>query len=490
MLNVSLGNRVSWIGDGRELEQIAPYFQFRLPGYQFTPAYRNKKWDGYVKYLNNGQVPTGLFLTYRRLIEEEEGVRFRLYDERVRPKYNAAVLQELLEGRTKAFDYQIEAVQTMVRKSKTGGIILSATGSGKTFLAGQYFRVHKGRGLFIVDERLLLQQAREELEAAMGERVGIIGDQQYQLRRVNVGTVQTLDLLIGSERGKAVAESKELVMVFDELHLMLNKRSFDVANWYAPVASFGLTATLELSKPAVQIQAAALCGPVIYRYDYKRGRADKRLAGGIVMGVDIVRDVLPREPDEEYASYYRHCIVNSKRRNRAIVDLVKEGVKRGKYIIVLVERVAHVTRLAKRLEGLPVDIVFGKRKTNERARSKARFEAGALRVIIANKVFKKGINLKRCDVIIDAAGMKNRNDAQQKYGRGVRLFAQKRGLLYFDIGDRSLSGLEDQNTWQQGTQIRRKALADLGVTVKTRRWKRNAAASLFDAAEKALRKET
>ena len=30
-------------------QEISSYFSFRVPGYQFVPAYKNKIWDGYIK---------------------------------------------------------------------------------------------------------------------------------------------------------------------------------------------------------------------------------------------------------------------------------------------------------------------------------------------------------------------------------------------------------------------------------------------------------
>jgi superfamily II DNA or RNA helicase len=60
-------------------------------------------------------------------------------------------------------------------------------------------------------------------------------------------------------------------------------------------------------------------------------------------------------------------------------------------------------------------------------------DAGKANLIIANQVFKKGINIKRVDLIIDCAQRSNKNDVLQKFGRGVRLHSDKKGLLYVDI---------------------------------------------------------
>ena len=33
-------------------KELSEYFSFRVPGFQFTPAYKNKIWDGYIRLFN------------------------------------------------------------------------------------------------------------------------------------------------------------------------------------------------------------------------------------------------------------------------------------------------------------------------------------------------------------------------------------------------------------------------------------------------------
>ena len=33
-------------------QELMEYFSFRPPGYQFTPSYKNKMWDGYIRLYN------------------------------------------------------------------------------------------------------------------------------------------------------------------------------------------------------------------------------------------------------------------------------------------------------------------------------------------------------------------------------------------------------------------------------------------------------
>jgi superfamily II DNA or RNA helicase len=113
-------------------------------------------------------------------------------------------------------------------------------------------------------------------------------------------------------------------------------------------------------------------------------------------------------------------------------------------------------------------------------------------VIIASKVFKKGISINRLDLIIDAAGRKNREDAVQKFGRGVRRHKHKRGLIYLDISDTDYRDKErdEKNPLAKAARRRKKALKAAGINIHTYQWNHKSSAThLLRKAERWLKKE-
>lgn len=62
------------------------------------------------------------------------------------------------------------------------------------------------------------------------------------------------------------------------------------------------------------------------------------------------------------------------------------------------------------------------------------------------------------DVLIDASAMKSKNNAVQKYGRGVRMQSEKKGLIYIDISDKG-------NRFEKAAKSRITALRKIGVPV-------------------------
>lgn len=420
-------------------------------------------WDGYLHLMKYDEVGTGVFLALKEKLEEKAEVQFLIEDLRKPPELN---LQYKLPE--KARDYQQEAFQAMLNASKTGGLILQATGSGKTFGAGLYFSALKGAGVFFVDELTLLDQAQKELEKVIGEPVGNIGNQKFNPKRITVATIQTVHLH-RDDKGFLPWIKSIKAMFIDEIHLALNRRNFQTVAAINPPVIFGLTATLELQKKHVAYRAYDLAGPVVFEYPLAEGVEEGHLSKGIAISVehrnDVPKQVFQGKGYYKRMAFYRKLyreeyvaiIVEAWKRNNLILELVQEAYDRGKYIIVLVERIPHLKQLSANLD-MPHDLVFGEKKVFQRVESKRRFEAGDVRVLLTNKVFKKGVDIKRVDLIIDGAGMKSRNDAIQKYGRGVRLSDEKEGLIYLDIADVG-------NRFEKAAKSRRTALKKIGVKV-------------------------
>jgi len=197
-----------------------------------------------------------------------------------------------------------------------------------------------------------------------------------------------------------------------------------------------------------------------------------------------------------HSELYEERIVNNSERNWVIVRLVKRAVKLGKYVIVLVERVKHLDYLSSRLdkERIPHRVVSGTFRgqyveVKDRLAHQRHFEKGKIRVIVANKVFNKGVDIHRVDVVINATGRKSANDAIQIFGRGVRTHDDKKGLIHIDISD--VDSENKNNPFQKASKRRARALRSVGITVKNFIWEKDGKdKELFRKAEKWLKRET
>jgi len=455
IVHAILRNRFTELEPPYPLGVLSAVFRYRFPNYTFTPNYRMGLWDGYVRLLRSNLVPTGAFLALSKKAEERAEVIFQSDDRRHTPKFKA-----LSTATTKKIrGYQLEAVNAMVAHSNTGGLILCATGSGKTYMAGAYLSRLEGSACFVVDELTLLEQAREELSRVLGEPVGIVGRSLFEPRRITVATIQTLNL---HSKKKEFMDwySKILVLIVDEIHQALNRRNVSVISAIRPWAVFGLTATLEIQKTDVFMRAVSMAGPVIYSYPLGEGVRDKVLSKGVACRVIYNQSGL----GTGYQFEYDHMVVRNARRNGVVERLAREGIRLGHRVIVLVERIKHLDIMSRRLKDIPHQVICGRRDTKDRRAAIRSMDAGELPLIIANRVFGKGIDIQSVSVIIDATATKSKNSVIQRYGRGVRLAESKAGLIYFDISDTTPKG-GTANRFNEFSENRKKALVASGISI-------------------------
>lgn len=477
-IKVDLYNRIASFSNEEDCLDLRNYFCFRVPNYRFMPAYKYGRWDGFINLMSRGKVSSGLFLAKKEKIEQDLKCKFEVTDLREITRFKPVT--EVSDR-----DYQNKCVEAMAT-SISGGIVIGGTGIGKTKIAGMYFKRLKGNGLFVVDELQLLAQTKRALEVELGEPIGEIGNQVFVTERITVATIQTLHIHKADK--KYLQWHKTLkAMIIDEVHIALNRRNSEVVKKIKPPVVFGLTATLELAKDHVAIPAFALCGPVLFEYYLEQGTKEGFLAPGIVCAVLFPQEGL----DEDYHFEYQEMIVDSKARNKCVIALVREAYKRGKKTVLLVHRVAHLKYLSEELSDIPHRKIFGEKEVATRLKSTEKFDEGRVKLILANTVFKKGIDIHSIDCIVECSALKSKNDAVQKFGRGVRLSEEKSGLIFFDLNDRALPGLVRKddifNRFQLSAKARLRAYKDKGIPVVKVSWAYDAS-EVFDVAEKKLGK--
>lgn len=503
-VSVRVDGRIARLSEPYRRSKLLPHWSFRLPQWHFIKekySYWDDderkykyRWDGKIKFFKYGKLPAGLFWATYREIEKEEHVKFKIYSHQSDIRLTSERHWITSDKHDDAdYRYQNECVDRIIANMyKGGGLVLSATGTGKTRMAAMLASRLKCEMLFVVDELTLMEQAREDIAHHLGEKVGKVGEQTFQPERVTVATIQTLNRHKNKSNFYHWFKNIE-VEIIDEIHVQMNRQNFDVVVVCNPKVVIGLTATLALTKKPVRLKAYSLCGPVIYEFPLTKGVEAGVLSKGVCVDVKYDNSIEEIEAWKSKDIYDKRVVENAER-NHIISRIVKRAYKRGKYVFVLVDRLKHLEEISDRLHGIPRDIVAGSFKGEginklERIKSKLRFEKGEVRVIIASKVFKKGISVNRLDVIIDAAARQSPEDAIQKFGRGVRKHIEKSGLIYYNIGDYDIydAEREEKNPLAKASRRRIRALKKAGVECKEFEWN-DSATNLFRKAEKWLEK--
>jgi superfamily II DNA or RNA helicase len=488
-------------------EKLLPYWSYSVPGIKYIPLYhasqaklrqmreelgrepsRKEKaiagiWDGRIRFLKRNALPASLFWATYQQITSDLKIHFKI---KHKPVYLDVGQTRLLADKEHAF--QNACVGKMLDAGPYGGgLILNATGSGKTYIAGLFSSAVRGHHVFIVDELHLLEQAKTELENVLGEKVGYVGNQQFKPKRITVATVQTMHKHRQDLRFQAWTDQIETIII-DEIHVQMGRRNFETVAAIKPKAVYGLTATLQLTQKPVRLKVWSIAGKTLFEYPLAKGMKTGVLSRGVVARVLLPNKVGYELRGVPWHEQYVQRIVQNPMRNHVIKRLVRYAIKKKMYVILLVERVKHLKKLSKLLSSVPHRLAFGERQVSERLQSARKFEKGTIRLIIANKVFKKGVNVKRVDVLVDAAALKNKNDAVQKFGRGIRKHIDKAGLLYFDIADDD--DKNKKNRFMKAARSRKRAYKKAGIKVIDFHWEEDGEiVELFRQAQKALRRE-
>ncbi len=489
VLSVTLANRwATFHCSADEQANVKKHYRYDAPGSQFSTAYAEGGWDGFKNLMARGRVASGLFLEQLAALKSAYSLRVR--DARVMPMFRDAGLRS-------DRPFQVDAVRAMQKASRVGGVVLMATGDGKTYTAAMYFKELVGLAVFVVDELTLLEQTRQELERALKEHIGVVGGGKFDPRRVTVATVQTL------ARARKKADFRKWfervsVVVIDEVHVAVNRSNIDVVTSIKPLAVFGLTATLERAKEDVRMRVAALCGPVIFEHTIQEGTAEGHLTSGVAVFVsykDTLRGPVPGYWTErrvkgegmvkvfvkpwERSAAYRYRVALSRPRNDCVEAIVREGLARGHNVGVLAEHISHLRALSHRLRDVEHRVLCGDASVGGSPRDRIKalrdMDAGRLPLILASRVFGKGVSVNTLSLIVDATAMPGRNGAMQRYGRGVRRAEGKDRLLYVDISDRGRFG--------GASRTREAALLETGAEAVYVNWSGDAA-EVFDAVER------
>jgi hypothetical protein len=114
--------------------------RFRQKGYQFTPLYKSRKWDGYVNFFSakTGKFLTGIlpevYLVSKRIdgqIEIEDNRNQINFDYQSIDKDFLQRFNQDKKNKIELTDYQVDFVNQCLKHKR--GVVCAPTGAGKTF---------------------------------------------------------------------------------------------------------------------------------------------------------------------------------------------------------------------------------------------------------------------------------------------------------------------------------------------------------------------
>ena len=317
-----------------------------------------------------------------------------------------------------------------------------ATGAGKTIVFGALAYGMGIKTLILVSRGdLLTQHYNTMCKIFDPKQVGLIQGNKLQYDRpICIGMIQTLNARLKQKgeranspkyRATKYLESVEYV-VSDECHhsqsktwkrivrLCKNKRyhhGFSGSPWDKGSANLELETVCGAIKYRVSasdlIKQGWLATPHILFHQYE-GNDDPITGGG-------------------FQDMYTNAIVENKKRNKAIVSVVKDEYENtDRKMLVIVNRIKHGHIIAEMLrrEGIDdrdVGYLHGSKGKIVREKGKKKFEQGKIRILIVSNIFNEGIDIPSCDTLIKCDALGGGDNVFDS--EGVRNFIQQIGRV-------------------------------------------------------------
>ncbi len=155
--------------------EISEYFTFYVPGYQFTPAFKSRVWDGKIRLYDTrtSTLYYGLITHLESFAKERKYTL--VYDDKVLQTTSFSLHEAKeyadslhIQSRNKdidARDYQIEAFAYSIRNRRQ--MLISPTASGKSLIAyliTRYMTDQDKKGLIIVPTTSLVEQLYSDFQ--------------------------------------------------------------------------------------------------------------------------------------------------------------------------------------------------------------------------------------------------------------------------------------------------------------------------------------
>lgn len=452
-------SRIRELKNIKIIDAIDRETSFYVQGYQFTRAFKQgyydyKKgtfihWDGKRHLVTRKLVfPTGLLARILDILERY-GQEYETIDQRFEPKSQKPLKIKKYTPRP----YQQEALSVAVKHGR--GIIRMATGSGKTLLASMIVAHYNMPTMIYVVGKDLLYQFHKETEKALGIKVGIIGDGQCEIRKINICSVWTaatafdlqeavsLDdedwtpevLIVDSEQKKLIKKTIESsnLAIFDEAHFLATNTIQSIFKASKKCRYlFGLSGT-DWRDDGADLLLESICGRRIFNLPASKLIKEKFLVPPKITLLEVppYKDKL----SNNYNSIYSKYVVENEVRNKMVEDSARVLLKKGRKVLILVKHIKHGKELAERLKDIPLFFVNGEIDGPTREEVKQQFADGELKCLIASSVFDIGVDIPSLDALILACGGKSSVRALQRIGRVIRLFHGKNDALVVDFID-------------------------------------------------------
>ena len=435
-------------------QELADFFTFKVPGYQFMPAYRNKMWDGNIRLYNrrNNTLYAGLIDYVKEFAETRDYDITIDPDLEIEDSFSVKDANDFIKELNpvhKPRDYQLQAFVKCVRSKRK--LVLSPTASGKSFIIYLLTKWYQSPTLIIVPTISLVHQMK-------GDFVDY-GCPEDQIYTIQGGVDKQTDSNIVISTWQSIHKLPKTwfdrfdIVIGDEAHLYKAKSLTGILEKMPNTPfRFGFTGTLD-GTHTHKLVLEGLFGSVHQVITTKELIEQKHLAefkikALILKYTDATRSDMKKKTYNEEIDFLMQCPErNNFIKNLALslngntLILYHQVDKHGKLLYNLIKQ--------KVDEGRKVFFVHGGVDGQEREQIRAITEEEQDAIIVASYgTFSTGINIRRLHNVVFASPTKSRIRTLQSIGRGLRKGGEDKAKGLEAKQQATLFDIADDLTWK------------------------------------------
>lgn len=323
-------------------------------------------------------------------------------------------------------------IQKMRDLEKPKAMVVSATGTGKTYLSAFDVKAYQPeKFLFIVHQEQILKKAKDQFIKILGEdgaKFGILsGNSKVTDEKYVFATIQTLSK---DETLQKFAKDTFDYILIDEVHHAGTKTYQKVIDYFEPNFLLGMTATPERTDGYNIYEMFDY--NVAYEIRLQEALKENMLCPFHYFGITDIQ--VDGKTIDDKSSFNQ--LVSDKRINYIIekIDYYGHcGDKVRGLIFCGTKKEAHELEQLFNNRGFHTKALTGDHKIDERDRVIAQLEAGKLDYIITVDIFNEGIDIPSVNQVVMLRKTESSIIFTQQLGRGLRKAKNKDFVTIIDF---------------------------------------------------------
>lgn len=429
------------------------HFSRFVKGYNFSPKYKARIWDGKIRFFNykTGRIYVGLIHDILEFCKQndykvkvEDDVKklfsFDLKEEKIKEYLDNLVLSSNNE-RIFLRDYQEKAIISSLLQKRR--LIQSPTGSGKSsiiytitkFLFDEVFDKNE-KILIIVPTINLVNQLYSDFKDystlndwAVADFVSNSLQKSKIIKRIHITTWQSIYNL-NDEWFKDFR-----CLIVDEAHLAKAKSLVKIGEKCNAEFRFGLSGSFEENDETSFMTLKGIFGFLLRTTTTKELIEKKYLAN---LKINCLQISYKDNNMKNFNSYKDEIdwIVKNEKRNSLIVEYANSLDGNVLILFNLVEKHGKVLLEMAKEKEKEIFFVYGGTQADQRENIRKIAENHKGCIILASyQTFSTGVNIKNLEHIIFASPTKSFTRVIQSIGRGLRISERKRSCEVHDFSD-------------------------------------------------------